>query len=179
MFKNHINWNAMRDLSWWHWAVTVPLLAAHLAGCRWAVLAAIGLCVLAGGYFLLRLKRLRPYPVQVRLAYLGLLVSGMFPRMEWIYWVPLVGTSAMVIVGYCPLLRLLSIAPWNRTKPLGLSLLWQVFVREPRTGGLLQGSSATETPAALCCSVRHQTALGSGLVFGFRKLYGKLKGHAH
>lgn len=27
----------------------------------------------------------------------------------WIYWMPLVGTSAMVVLGYCPLLRLLSI----------------------------------------------------------------------
>lgn len=154
MSEHRIDWNALTDLSWWHWALTIPLLAAHLAGCPWAILTAIGLCALVSIYFLFRLKRLRPYPVQIRLAYLGLLLWGMVPGMNWVYWVPLVGTSAMVIVGYCPLLRLLSIAPWNRTDPLSLSLLWRVFVREPCAGGLLQRSSGLETPAVACCSVR-------------------------
>jgi hypothetical protein len=154
MFKNRIDWNALKDLSWWHWALTVPLLAGHLAGCPWAIVTAIVLCALLGGYFMLHLKRLRPYPVQTRLAYLGLLLCGMLPWMNWIYWVPLIGTTAMVTVGYCPLLRLLSIAPWNRTEPLSWSLLWRVFVREPCAGGLLQWSSTSSLPASACCSVR-------------------------
>jgi hypothetical protein len=154
MFKNHIDWNVVKDLSWWHWALTVPLLAMHLAGYSWAILTAIGLCTLVGGYFMLRFKQLRPYPVQIRLAYLGLLLCGMLPWMNWIYWVPLVGTTAMVIVGYCPLLRLLSIANWNRTEPLSFSLLWQVFVRDPCAGGLVQWSSTSSIPVSVCCSVR-------------------------
>ena len=39
------------DVSWWHWALTIPLLAAHLTGSTWAIAAAMGLCAAAGGYF--------------------------------------------------------------------------------------------------------------------------------
>lgn len=151
MFRSVIDWSVFRDVSWWHWAATIPLLAAHVAGYPGARLAAIGLCALVGGYFLLRLGRLRPYPVQVRAAYLGLLLCGMLPGMNWVYWVPLVGTTAMVVVGYCPLLRMLSIAPWNCAEPLSYSLLWRTFALEPRAGGLVRSLAV---PTARSCSVQ-------------------------
>ena len=37
------------DVSWCHWALTIPLLAAHLTGSTWAIAAAMGLCAAAGG----------------------------------------------------------------------------------------------------------------------------------
>ena len=74
--------------------------------------------------------------------------------MNWIDWVPLFGTTAMVTGGYCPLLRFLGIAPWNRAEPLNFSLLWRLFVREPCAGRLLPWSAASSIPASACCSVR-------------------------
>lgn len=149
-----INWNVVKDLSWLHWALTVPLLAMHLAGFPWALAIAIGLCILVGGYYMVLLKQFRPYPVQVRLAYLALLAAGMLPWMRWILWVQFVGTTAMTTVGYCPLLRLLSIAPWNRIEPLAPALLWHVFVRMPCAGGLVQWASSSSLPVSACCAVR-------------------------
>jgi len=136
-------WNvrALVDPSWWHWAVTVPLLAAHLAGVADAIYLAIALCAAMAGWYLLKIRQLRPYPVQVRLAYLALLLIGTLPYMGWIYWVQLVGTSAMVLVGYCPLLRMLALAPWNRSEPISLGLVKNVIVA-PRSGGLLDGQRA-------------------------------------
>ncbi|MCO6044473.1 hypothetical protein NG895_11210 [Aeoliella sp. ICT_H6.2] len=153
MLESRFDFSVLKDPSWWHWAATVPLLALHLTGYSWALPAAIGLCVVAVGYFLHRLKRVRPYPVQVRVAYLALLLCGMLPGMNWIYWIPLVGTTAMVLVGYCPLLRLLSICPWNRIGPLSWPLVWRAFVREPCAGGLVSWPVDSSVPVAACCSL--------------------------
>src|SRR5258708_3806508 len=111
-----IDRQVLTDLSWWHWACTVPLLAASLAGYPSAIVAAMVLCGAAGLYFLVRIQRLRPFPVQVRIAYLALLSLGLLPWMQWLHWIQLVGTCTMVVAGYCPLIRLLSLAPLNRTE---------------------------------------------------------------
>jgi hypothetical protein len=39
------------EVSWWHWGLTIPLLAAHLAGYLYAIGVAMGLCAAVGGYF--------------------------------------------------------------------------------------------------------------------------------
>ena len=143
----------LADASWWHWALTILLVAAHLAGQPWALAVAMGLCAAVGGYFWYRLRQFQPYPVQVRIAYLGLLAVGMLPWMQWIYWVQLFGTIAMVTVGYCPLIRLLSLIRPNRTEPLTPSLVWRVFMKEPCTGGLLMQPAAASSAAIGCCSL--------------------------
>ena len=151
MSSRTINRQVFTDMSWWHWAITVPMLAAHLAGYSWAIEAAMALCGIVGVYFLVRIKQFRPYPVQVRIAYLGLLAVGMLPMMQWIYWIPLVGTTAMVTVGYCPLIRTLSLAPWNRSEALTPSLMWRAFAVEPCVGGLVQWSSEPPSSSISCC----------------------------
>jgi hypothetical protein len=148
-----INRQVFADASWWHWLLTVPLLALHLAGHSWAIVATMVLCGIAGSYFMYRIRKFKPYPVQVRIAYLGLLVAGVFPGMQWIHWVQLFGTTAMVTVGYCPLIRMLSLAPLNRNEPLTVSLVWHAFVREPCAGGLIQWSVNSKNPTVACCSL--------------------------
>jgi len=71
---------------------------------------------------------LAAFPVQVRAAYLALLVAGLYPPLGFIHWVQLVGTWAMVLVGYCPLARALSLLPWNRSQPLSAALVRRTFV---------------------------------------------------
>jgi hypothetical protein len=145
----------VRDASWWHWTLTIPLLAAQLLGYTWAVAAAMGLCAGAGGYFWYRLRKVQPFPVQVRIAYAGLLAVGIAPWMQWVHWVQLFGTISMVTVGYCPLIRLLMLVRPNRTEPLTAQLTWRVFVKEPRAGGLLNWPGAPGSRAS-CCDSRRQ-----------------------
>lgn len=152
------NRQALTDLSWWHWAATVPLLAAHLAGHRGPLAAAMVLCAAVGGYFFLHLRQVRPFPVQVRVAYLGLLAVGAMPWMAWLHGVQLIGTSAMIALGYCPLARMLNLLPFNRDEPLTRALVWRVFVQDPCAGGLVQWSSNPHASALACCSLRHRTA---------------------
>ena len=108
------------------------------------------LCAVAAVYYFMHVRQLRPFPVQVRLAYLALLAAGALPWMQWIHWVQLAGTTAMVTVGYCPLIRMLSLASRNRTEPLTPSFLWRVFFRQPCTGGLVRWSADSTAPAAGC-----------------------------
>lgn len=148
-----IDRNVFTDLSWWHWALTIPLLAAHLSGVAWALEAAVLLCVAVGDYFLLRIGKLRPYPVQLRLAYLALLLIGAVPGMRWILWVQLIGTTAMITVGYCALGRTLNLMPFNREEPLSGSLIWRTFCVDPCAGGILRWTAEGDEAPNACCSL--------------------------
>jgi hypothetical protein len=143
------------DPAWWHWSVTVVLLAGHLMGCPVAIYFAIGLCAAMGVYYAVRLRGLKPLPVQICLAYLLMLVAGLLPAMAWLHWIQLIGTTARVTVGYCATARMLSLAPWNRTKPWTLALTRQVFLA-PSTGGLFQLSREEDKPTGACCSLKNR-----------------------
>ena len=101
MPKPHLNQQVATDVSWWHWLLTIPLLLVNLAGYRWGMAIAMGLCAVAGGYFWHLLRRIKPYPVQVRIAYIVWSAVGLLPGMQWMLWIQLCGTTAMVTVGYC------------------------------------------------------------------------------
>ncbi len=148
MFNATIDRRVLADVNWWHWALTVPLLAAHLAGVAGTLETAVVLCGLVGGYFFARIGRLRPYPVQIRVAYLGLLLVGSLPWMGWLHWVQLLGTTAMITVGYCPLARFLNLLPLNRDEPFTASFVWRTFLQDPCAGGIVRWSD--KAPAACC-----------------------------
>ncbi len=147
--------NVLRSPSWWHWLATVPLLAATLAGQLAAAYAAIVLCCVMAGYYLVRVQAVKPFPVQVRLAYLLLLLAGLLPGQQWIHWVQLVGTSAMVLAGYCPLARMLQLAPWNRAERFTLSLVADA-VFAPRAGGIIAGGSRGPQAATMATNACHE-----------------------
>ena len=122
-------------------------------GVRGALAVAIMICLLMAGYGWIRLHGIRPMPVQVRLAYLALLLLGTLPGCSWIHWMQLFGTSAMALAGYCPLVRMLKLLPWNRSVPLSRAFA-KSLVLGPASGGLFYWSRAgTRVSAACSCSV--------------------------
>src|SRR5262245_27002713 len=123
--------HVLLDLKWWHWAITVVLLGAHLLGWPWAIEAALALCAVMAVYYLFRFRSLQAFAVQTRLAYFGLLSLGLLPDMQWLYYIALVGTSARITVGYCFLGRLLGLAWFNRTEPLTFSLVTRQLLAAP------------------------------------------------
>jgi hypothetical protein len=68
------------------------------------------------------------FPVQVRTAYLSMLVAGLWEPFHWVHWLQLAGTTARVVIGYCLLARTLSLAPWNRRQPLSPDLITRTFL---------------------------------------------------
>jgi hypothetical protein len=133
---------AHRDLGWWYWLASVALLVAGLAGGPLGFAPVIALNLVQALHFLLREGRVGAFPVQVRLAYLGLLLAGQWQPLQVVYWVQLLGTSAMVLFDYCPLARCLSLMPWNRRAPLSVGLVLRTFLSPPVRGNILQGLPA-------------------------------------
>jgi len=131
-----------QDISWWYWGVTVPLLAIGLMGYAEGFMAAAILTSVQVVHFYAREGSLMAFPVQVRMAYLGLLVLAQWPPFYWVYWLQLAGTTAMVLFSYCLLARILSLMPWNRYEPFSLKLFVRTFFSAPVRGNILQGLPA-------------------------------------
>jgi hypothetical protein len=119
------------DWTWWAWAVTAVLLASGLWGVAGCFEAAILLSAGQTAAMLVRERRLSAFPVQLRLGYAALLLVCYPPWMRWLYWLPTVGTFALVICGYCLMARCLSLLPWNRREPLSLNLIRRTFLSAP------------------------------------------------
>ncbi len=161
-FRPQIDTHVLWDPSWWHWAVTVPLLALHLAGYPVALAAAIALCAVMAAYFWSRVGAWRPFPAQIRLAYLGLLFVGGVPGFAWMHWFQLIGTTAMVLVGYCPLGRMLSLLSWNRHQPLSWSLVARTISARPSGGVVALYTAGSDEAGPACCSLERRAGVAAG-----------------
>jgi hypothetical protein len=132
-----------RELSWWYWAVTAVLLITGLAGWFEAFYLAAVLSAVQIVHFRFREGRFAAFPVQVRAAYTAILLLALWTPMNWLFWVPGIGTLAQVLFGYCLLARCLSLLFWNRRDPLSWRLVWRTYSSPPVKGNILQGLPAT------------------------------------
>jgi hypothetical protein len=151
MSRARTNWLVLRDPSWWHWAATIPLVAGHIRGVSGSLEVAILLCLVVAAGMWLATRRLLAMPVQVRLAYAALLTVGVAPGMFWIYYLQLAGTVAMVLCGYCPLVRMLTLLPWNRVQSLSGPWFKQLLL-SASPGGIFELSAPSVATNAVSCS---------------------------
>jgi len=126
-------------LVWWYWALTTGLLVGVLAGFSQCLQAVIALNIVQVVHFIIREKSISAFPVQVRIAYLGLIFAAQAPYMGWVFWWLLIGTSAMVSFGYCFLARVFSLLPWNKKDSYSLEMIKKTFLTPPQKGNILQG----------------------------------------
>jgi hypothetical protein len=56
---------------------------------------------------------------------------------HWLFWLPVIGTWATVIFGYCLMARLVSLLPWNRQEEITPALLRRTFLSAPTRGTIL------------------------------------------
>jgi len=131
-----------REVDWRYWAVTSVLLSIGLAGRCEAFYLAAALSVLQVVHFRLREGNFTAYAVQVRVAYAAMLLLALWASMNWLFWVPAIGTPAQVLFGYCALARCLSLLPWNRREALSWPLVWRTFASPPVKGNIMQGLPA-------------------------------------
>src|SRR5215212_1128833 len=103
----------LSDWTWWAWMITTVLLIIGLSGHSLAFIGAIALTVGQGFVLLVRDRSPKAFSVQLRVAYLILLLICYPLPMRWLYWLPTVGTFALIVFGYCLLARVLSLSPWN------------------------------------------------------------------
>ena len=131
-----------RTARWWYWLATVVLLTAGVSGWSAGFLLAIGLTVVQAIHFAIRERSMTAFPVQVRLAYLLLLLVALPERLQLIYWLPMIGTWVQVLFGYCTMARTVSLLPWNRDEPFSLGLLRRTFLSAPVRGSILKARAS-------------------------------------
>ena len=140
----------LADFTWWLWFITACLLVLGFIVSPDYFIAAIVLSVAQMLLFIAREGSLRSFPVQLRIAYALLLLVSFIPPLRPLYWVPTIGTFALVFFGYCLLARVLSLLPWNRTEPVNPKMLFRTFFTPPSLDAAVQGKSASSCPGAVC-----------------------------
>jgi hypothetical protein len=145
------------DWTWWTWLVTAVCLAVGLAGWPAAFLVAIALTAIQVVVFLAKERRLAAFSVQLRIAYLALLALCYIPEMRWLYWLPAVGTFALVIFGYCLLARTLSLCPWNVAEPYSVDRIRRTFFSTPDPSRVHSNPNLSSCAGGLC-SIEAQVA---------------------
>lgn len=140
----------MKEIEWWYWLATVALLGVGLGGWNTAFYLAMLLTAVQLAHFAWRERSAGTLPVQVRAAYLGMLVAAQWQPLHALYWIQLVGTSALVLFDYCPLARVLSLFPWNRRRPLTFGLLRTTFTAPPRRRAVVAGGGIAGSGACAC-----------------------------
>ncbi len=129
----------VKDKGWWYWLITVCFLTAGVMGYSQGFIIAIGITLVQLVHYLILERRFSAFPVQVRTGYLLLLLVSWIDPLQWLYWVPTIGTWAQVIFGYCAMARIVSLMPWNRGEALSLRLLSNTFLSAPVRGSVKQG----------------------------------------
>ncbi|MEJ2142217.1 MAG: hypothetical protein P8Y24_07655 [Gammaproteobacteria bacterium] len=133
-----------KDTGWWYWLVTAGLLTYGVTGNPVGFLLAIGLTIFQLLHFIMMEKSLKAFPVQVRFWYLILLLISLPGPMQVVYWVPMLGTWAQIIFGYCTMARCVSLLPWNHSEPFTPDLVIKTFLSRPVRGSVLQGFAEVE-----------------------------------
>ena len=132
-----------KDIAWWYWLITVTLLTVGMFTDTTGFYLAIGLTVVHTIHYFFRERSVSAFPVQVRIAYLFLLLISLPEHLQFVFWIPLVGTWAQVIFGYCAMARFLSLFSWNRREPFTIHFLMKTIFARPVRGSVLQGFADT------------------------------------
>jgi hypothetical protein len=128
-----------KKASWWYWLFISVFLTAGVLGRSSGFYAATVLSAAQLIHFLIKEGRPAAFPVQVRTAYLIFMTAALWEPLRVLYWLPLIGTWALVITGYCFLARFLTLMPWNRSEPLSAALIKRTFLSPPVKGNILHG----------------------------------------
>lgn len=149
-FMKSLPYVRLRDFTWWIWLACAMLLLLGLLVSPIYLLGAIAVASAQAVVFVACTRSIRSFQAQLRVGYALLLIVCYIPPLRPVYWVPTIGTFAMLFVGYCLLSRLLSLLPWNRSEPISLELLRRTFLRAPSLETAIAGKEAAGCPGAVC-----------------------------
>ena len=140
----------LSDWVWWAWTLTTVLLVAGLWGYDQALIGATMVTAAHGLIVLARDRSLVAYSVQLRAAYLLLLLICFLPYTRWLYWLIAGGALALNIFGYCFLTRVLSLLPWNSREDLTLDRLRRTFFSVPNLDRVKSNPKLAGCAGGLC-----------------------------
>ncbi|WP_299796342.1 hypothetical protein [uncultured Shewanella sp.] len=128
----------LNDTGWRYWLLTAALLTYGVAADPIGFTLAIGLTLVHLLHFIVSKRSITAFPIQVRVWYLSLLLLAQVDGLNWIYWIPAIGTWAQVLFGYCAMARFVSLLPWNSSERFSLNLILRTFVARPVKGSIKQ-----------------------------------------
>jgi hypothetical protein len=140
----------LNDWTWWAWALTTVLLIAGLSGRDLAFMGAMVVTAAHGLIVLVRDRSPFAYSVQLRAAYLLLVLTGYLPSMRWLGWLLVAGTLGLIVFGYCFLTRFLSLLPWNSREAYTLDRLHRTFFSAPNLGRVNSDPKLAGNAGGLC-----------------------------
>ncbi|MCG6872612.1 MAG: hypothetical protein LJE84_10000 [Gammaproteobacteria bacterium] len=119
------------NVDWWYLLACAFGLSLGLAGWGDGFLIAIAFAAFQLIHAIAKHRALTAFPVQVRTVYTLILVVALNEPMQWLYWLPAAGTWAVVLFDYCPLARILALAPFNSRGPLSIAQVRATFLARP------------------------------------------------
>jgi hypothetical protein len=140
----------LNDWVWWAWTLTTVLLVAGLCGYDSALIGATAVTAAHGLIVLARDRSLVAYSVQLRAAYLLLLLICYLPSTRWLYWLIAAGTLALILFGYCFLTRVLSLLPWNSRETYTLDRVRRTFFSAPDLDRVAANAAVAGCAGGLC-----------------------------
>jgi len=140
----------MNDWVWWAWTLTTVLLIAGLSGHGQALIGAAAMTAMHGVIVLVRDRSLVAYSVQLRAAYLLLLLICFLPGTRWLCWLMAMGTLALNVFGYCFLTRVLSLLPWSSREAYTLDRLRRTFFSAPNLDRVKTNPELAGRAGGLC-----------------------------
>lgn len=123
---------------WRYWFVVATCLAVSLFVWPPALFLAMLVTAVYSVHMYRYSPRLTSFPMQVRLVYLGLLALGLVPYFSWVHWVQMVGAPALLVFDYCPLARMLSLMPWNRSQLFSWKFFRSAIFSKPVKGSIIE-----------------------------------------
>ena len=138
-----------RRIDWWYWLGLEVLIGGWIAGCPVCPELAVGLGTLQLLHYIWRTASVTAFPVQVRSAYLWLLLLAMWEPLHFILWIQFAGTAVLLLTDYCTLARALSLMPWNRSEPLSAALVRRVLLTPPGDDPAVPATHNHQTPVRL------------------------------
>jgi len=120
---------------WVLWFITWAGLVAGLFDVKFFVYVVAFSAFHAVLFYLLFAMQVKPFPVQVRIAYFIWVAIGTYvPYMLFLMYITLVGLATNLFLGYCPLARMMYLMPWNNDEKFSLDFVARVFFSPPVKG---------------------------------------------
>jgi len=138
------------DWTWWAWTAVAILLLIGLSGYDLAFVWAMAVTAGQGIVMLVRDRSPAAFSVQLRVAYLLLILIGYPSSMRWLYWLAALGTIALLVFGYCFMARFLSLLPWNSREPYTWDRLRRTFLSAPDLGRVATNPAIAGCAGGLC-----------------------------
>jgi hypothetical protein len=105
----------LRSIDWWLWAATLALLLAAVAGWTPGYAAVMILSFVQIPFVALKTGSMVSFASQVRIAYFGLTLFGLWEAVRvYCFSALVIGTAMVVLFDRCSIALVLKQMPWNK-----------------------------------------------------------------